>query len=126
MKKEKFEIKRRIKSVKNAFRGLYYIIKKEHNFRIHLIVSVFVILLGVAFQLAFIEWTILVLTIGFVIILEIINTSIEKICDFIEPNFNNQIGLIKDISAAVVLISSFISILIGLIIFIPKIEMIFI
>ena len=67
------------------------------------------------------EWLILLLTTALVVILELINTSIEAIVDLVEPNIKNGAKIAKDISAAAVLISALMSIAVGLLLFLPKI-----
>lgn len=121
MKKQKFSLQNRLKSFSYAFNGLKVLFKEEHNARIHLLVTILVIILGLVFQVSLIEWIILIFAIGFVLISEIINTAIEQIADFISPQKHPKIKIIKDLAAASVLISSICAFVVGLIIFIPKI-----
>jgi diacylglycerol kinase len=79
----------------------------------------------VLLKLNFYEWIAVTFAIGFVISVEIINTVIENMADFVSPTKNDKIKKIKDLSAAAVLISSMTALTIGLIVFIPKIKMIF-
>ena len=97
------------------------LIKEEHNARIHLFATIIVLLAGFVFRISTNEWIAIILSIGFVISLEIINSAIENIADFISPEKNEKIKKIKDLSAAGVLISAITSFVIGLIIFVPKI-----
>ena len=67
------------------------------------------------------EWVTIIIVIGFVFSVEIINSSIENLADFVSPNYNEIIKKVKDLSAASVLISALVSLIVGIIIFIPKI-----
>lgn len=96
-------------------------IKEEHNARIHLFATVCVIIAGLFFNISMNEWIGVIFSIGLVFSLEIINSSIENIADFISPEKHEMIKKIKDLSASGVLISAITALIIGLIIFIPKI-----
>lgn len=121
MKKHRFSISKRLKSFKYAFNGLRILIKEEHNARIHLFATICVIIAGLFFNISMNEWIGVIFSIGLVFSLEIINSSIENIADFISPERHEMIKKIKDLSASGVLISSITALIIGLIIFIPKI-----
>ncbi|MGF1638088.1 MAG: diacylglycerol kinase [Cyclobacteriaceae bacterium] len=116
----KFSIKKRVKSFSFAINGLKYLIRNEHNARIHLLATICVIVLGVLLGLKPAEWISIVLVIGLVLISELFNSAIEKLADMIDPTWNTKIGLIKDYCAAAVLLSSIISVIVGGFIFIPK------
>ncbi len=118
--KEKFSFSKRIKSFGFAFDGLQTLFKEEHNSRIHLIGAIGVITFSFIFQIALIEWIAIIFVIGLVFITEIINTSIENIADFISPEKHDSIKKIKDLAAAAVLLSALTAIIVGLIIFIPR------
>ena len=121
MTQQKFSIYKRIKSFGFAFNGLKVMIKEEHNFRIHMLATFGVLMAGFAFHLSVNEWIAIVFSIGLVLALETINSSIEKIADFISPDKNEKIKIIKDLAAAGVLISAITAFTVGLIIFLPKI-----
>ena len=125
MEQKKFSISKRLKSFVYAFNGLIILFKEEHNARIHLIATILEITAAVLLKLNFYEWIAVTFAIGFVISVEIINTVIENMADFVSPAKNDKIKKIKDLSAAAVLISSMTALTIGLIVFIPKIKMIF-
>ena len=122
MKQNKFSISKRLKSFQYAFNGLKILFREEHNSIIHLIAAVTAIIFAIIFDLNTYEWIAIILSIGLVITTEIINTVIENIADFISPDKNEKIKIIKDLSAAAVLISAGTALLIGLIVFIPKIK----
>lgn len=115
-----FSLRKRMKSSKYAFNGLKIVFKEEHNARIHLFISLIVIICGFIFQISIIEWIVICFAIGFVICMEILNSAIENLADFVSPEYHNLIKKIKDISAAAVLISTISSIVIGILIFLPK------
>ena len=118
---KRFSICQRTKSIALALKGILYAFKTQHNIWIHIFVMVFVITAGFIFRLNLIEWGLIVFAIGIVLVSELINTAIESLVDFISPNYNKNVGLIKDVAAGAVLISAITSVVIGLIIFLPKI-----
>lgn len=118
---EKFSFKKRLKSFSFAFNGLKNLLQKEHNSRAHLIALIIVICLGFYFQIEPIEWMAVVIVSGFVIAAELLNTSIERLADVVEPKWNEKIGLIKDYCAAAVLISAITAVVVGGLVFVPKI-----
>ncbi len=120
MKKKKFSVQERINSFKYAFDGLKTLFKEEHNARIHLGVSLFVIALGFYFDVSSLEWICLIFAIGFVFAAEVFNTSLETMADFVSKEQHPQIKKIKDLAALAVLISAITAVIIGLIIFLPK------
>lgn len=122
MNKEKFSIVKRLKSFIYALNGLKILILEEHNARIHLFAAICVLIAGIVFRISSLEWTAIIFAIGFVIALEIINSAIENMADFISPEKNEQIKKIKDLSAAAVLVGAITAFVIGLIVFIPKLS----
>ncbi len=121
MERKKFSISDRAKSFKFAFNGLRILIKEEHNAQIHLFITIIVIIFGFIFCVSSLEWIAIIFAIGFVLALELINTSIEDIANFISPDKNESIKKIKDLSAAAVFIGAVSAFIIGLVIFLPKI-----
>lgn len=122
MKQQKFSISKRLSSFKYAFNGLAIVLKEEHNARIHLFAAICVIIIGLFFNITTYEWISIMLSIGLVISLEIINSSIENVADFVSPERHPRIKKIKDLSAAAVLLGSITALVIGLVIFIPKFQ----
>lgn len=110
-----------IKSFSFAFEGLRTAFKQEANFKVHVIISIVVTVAAILLRFNTIEWLILLLTIALVIILELVNTSLETIVNLVEPDIKEQAKIAKDISAAAVLISAGVSITVGLALFAPKI-----
>jgi len=116
-----FSLKSRLRSFGYAISGLKIVFKEEHNARIHLIASVLAVLLGAFFHISITEWLLLVFVIALVISLEIVNTAIENIANFVCQEQNEDIKKIKDIAAAAVLVSAIAALLVGFLIFVPKI-----
>lgn len=114
-------LQKRLDSFKYACRGFKVLFKEQPNARIHLVLALVVIAGGISFKVSVGEWIVIFLLIGIVFSLEIVNSSIEKLCDYISPHYDKHIGTIKDLSAAAVLVAALISIIIGGIIFLPKI-----
>ncbi len=109
-----------IKSFKFAFDGLKEGILKGRNFRIQVFLGVLAFGLAAFFKFSSTEFAILTLTVSGVIILELMNTAVESIVDIVSPEIKEKARIAKDVSAAAVLIASIASIIIGALIFLPK------
>ncbi|WP_418124161.1 diacylglycerol kinase family protein [Chryseobacterium sp. PTM-20240506] len=106
-------------SFRNAFRGLFLMIKTERNFQIECIALLINIFIIFYLQLSKFD-TALVLIVSFgVLSTEILNTAIERICDIIQPEFDKRIGFIKDISAGAVILMAIVSLIVGILVY-PK------
>jgi undecaprenol kinase len=116
------EAKRFGKSLKHAFDGVYYAVCHEKNFRAEIAIAILVVVLIIAFKVKGWEAIILILMIMWVIILELINTVVERVVDILKPRIHPYARLIKDLMAAVVLISSIVAVVVGIIIFYPYIK----
>ncbi len=113
-------LSKRIKSFSYAFSGLKCL-WREVNFRIHIVAFIFVLIVSFGFDISKIEWLFVILSSFLVFFAEGLNTSIEKLLDFIEPDYNSKVKVIKDISAGFVLLAAINAIVVGSIIFFPKI-----
>ncbi|MCG6187723.1 diacylglycerol kinase family protein [Maribellus maritimus] len=122
---KKFSFPGRIQSFVYAFRGLKIFAKEEHNFRIHLLATILVIVSGLFAQLSCFEWLALIFAIAFVIITEILNTAVENLADFVSPGQNEKIGKVKDIAAAAVLVAAIVAVTTGGFIFLPRFSLLF-
>ena len=111
----------RLKSIKYAFSGAVLLLKTEASIKIQICIAVLITIAGFYFNLSSTEWILQILTIGVVVAVEGLNTAIEKLADFIHPEQNQTIGLIKDVSAGAVLITGITAVIIGFIIYFPKI-----
>ncbi len=116
----KFSIRKRLASFKFAFSGLRSLFKHEHNSRLHLLAALLVIATGFILGISRTEWMILVIIIAMVFITEILNSAVESLADYVSPEYNSIIKRVKDYCAAAVLISAITSVIVGLIIFLPK------
>jgi undecaprenol kinase len=108
-------------SFRHAVSGFSKALKEERNMKIHLFFTVAVVFLGFVLEVTKIEWIFLLLLIGGVISLELINSSIENLVDLVTEEFHPLAKKAKDMAAAAVFFLSIVSVIIGLIIFIPKI-----
>ncbi len=103
-----------------AVQGIKDAFKSEPNLRFHFLASFIVISFASYLKFNIIEFSILILTIIFIIALELINTVIEKLVDMYSKEISESARVIKDISAGIVLIGAFGSIIIGVLLFLPK------
>lgn len=103
---------------KNARKGFRLVVKSERNLRVHLVVASLVIAMGFVFQFTGVEFCIALIAIANVIVAEMLNTAIEFALDSIYHNkYSKMVGMAKDISAGAVMFATFISAIIGLILF---------
>lgn len=109
------------KSFLYSVEGLKTAIKREPNFRIEVLASILVLTLGYLLDVNKAEWMILVAVIFIVLILELINTSLEAIVDLISPKYHPKAKVAKDVAASAMLLAVIASVVIGLSIFVPKI-----
>ena len=121
MEQSKFNFRNRLKSFGFAFNGLRILFKVEHNAQIHLSAAVLVCLAGFVFDISKLDWIVIIIIIGLVFAMEIVNSAIERIADFISPERNEEIKKIEDLAAAAVLVMAIVATVIGMVIFIPKI-----
>ena len=110
-----------VKSLTCAMRGLVYALKNEKNFQNEFVIAILVIVMMWYFHVTRTEMVALVLVIASVLILELLNTIMERVVDILKPRIHPYARLIKDLMAAVVLISAIFAVIVGLIIFLPYI-----
>ena len=115
-----FSWQKRLKSFSYAGDGLKALLKTEHNAYIHTAFTIMALVLAIVLHISRIEWMILVLAIALVWMTEIINTALEKTMDLISEEYHPIIKQVKDLAAAAVLIASLSAVIIGVIIFAPK------
>lgn len=120
MGKDSFLVNR-IKSVGFAVKGAILLIKTEASIKVQVFMAIVVTLMGFYFDISNTEWMMQVIAIAMVIGIEGLNTAAEKIADFIQPEFDEKIGFIKDVSAGAVMLVSVGAAIVGLLIYIPKI-----
>ncbi|WP_348799886.1 diacylglycerol kinase family protein [Flavobacterium adhaerens] len=110
----------RLKSVKYAFLGAVKLITTEHSIMVQFSIGILITIAGFYYQISTTEWLFQTMAIGLIMSIEGLNTAVEKIADFIHPNYHERIGFIKDIAAGAVFFAALTAIAIGLIIYIPK------
>lgn len=109
----------RLKSISYAYKGALKLISTEHSVMVQFSIGILMIFAGFYFGISKTEWLFQTLAIGLVMSIEGLNTAVEKIADFIHPNYHERIGFIKDIAAGAVFFAALTAIAIGLIIYIP-------
>src|SRR3989344_2501860 len=114
-------MKHQLVSFSYAIEGIVYSYKKGTHFKIHLLAAVLVTVLGIIFRISSTEWLVVILTASGVIAAEAMNTAIEETGDVLHPDHHPRVRLAKHCAAGGVLILSIASIVIGAIIFMPKI-----
>ena len=102
-------------------KGIITVYKTEQNILIHTVCAILVVIASVYFDISKVEYCLLILVIGLVIAFEIINTAIEYTIDLAMPNIHPMAKMAKDAASGAVLVMTIVSIMIGLIIFLPKI-----
>ncbi|HRV55125.1 MAG TPA: diacylglycerol kinase family protein [Mangrovimonas sp.] len=117
--KESF-LMNRIRSVGYAFKGAFLLLKTEASIQIQFVIAILVTIAGFYFKISATEWIMQIFAIGLVMGTEGLNTAVESIADFIHPEHHKKIGFIKDISAGAVFIAAIVAIIIGFIIYFPK------
>jgi diacylglycerol kinase len=106
----------------DAFRGMYVFLKTTTHFlSVHLPAAALVVILGFYFHVSSSEWIELVFSIGFVIVAEVFNTAIEIDIDLTSPHYHPYARDTKDVAAAAVLLSAIVAVIVGMIVFLPKI-----
>lgn len=120
MKDNRF-VKGRVKSFVYAFQGAYKLITTEHSIMVQFSLGILVTIAGFYFKISATEWLFQILAIGLVLSIEGLNTAIEKIADFIHPQYHERIGFIKDIAAGAVFFAALAALAVGAVIYCPKI-----
>ena len=120
-KKKTYSIRRLVNSFKYAVSGIINAYKTEQNLLVHTIIAVIVIVVGILLKLSTIEFAIVALVIGFVIVSEMFNTSIEYTVDMAMPSKHPLAKIAKDVASGACLLSAITSVAVGLLIYLPKI-----
>lgn len=119
--KNKFKSRNVIRSFQYAIQGITHTVIKERNMRIHVSVSVVVLIASFVLKLSAIEWLFILFAIGGVIALELVNTAIERIVDLVTKDYHPLAKQAKDIAAGATFVYAILSVIVGIIIFLPKI-----
>lgn len=119
--KKRFSIIKRLESTNNALRGIVVFIKTTHNAWVHIFFAVLAIYLGFVLKISNIEWVLIILVIGLVILFEMINTAIEIDIDLTSPNYHPYARDTKDVAAGAVSVAVFIAGVVGMLVYLPKV-----
>ncbi len=112
-------LKGRLRSFKFAFAGAYKLITTEHSIMVQFSLGIIMTILGFVCDITKTEWLFQTMAIGIVLSIEGLNTAVEKIADFIHPDYHSRIGFIKDIAAGAVAFAALMALTVGLIIYVP-------
>ena len=118
--KSKFSV-----SVGHAIDGIEYAINHERNVKIEMLFGILVSIAGFLFHISIFEWLVILLTIAMVITLEFINTAIERVVDLVTTDYKELAKSAKDVAAGAVLFMSLFSVIIGIVIFLPRVIEVF-
>ena len=110
----------RIKAVKYAAKGFWILVTSEKSIIAQIISAIIMTIIGFIMQISATEWMFQFFAIGLVLVAESLNTAIEKLADFIHPEYHTKIGIIKDISAGGAFFAAIFAVIIGFIIYLPK------
>lgn len=110
-----------VTSFKDCLHGFEFVIVNEDNFKREIILGIIALILSFILKVSAIEFIIILFTIALVLICEVINTAIEKTVDLYTREYNETAKIAKDVSAFSVLLTCFFAVVIGIVIFIPKI-----
>jgi len=106
-------------SFRFAFSGLWYALRTQRNTRIHLTITAAVVVLGLFLELSYVQWAVVTLTIGFVLVSEMLNTVAETLVDLTSPGYHPLAKIVKDVTAGAVLLAAIVSIVVGLLVLGP-------
>lgn len=109
------------KSMGHALDGIEYAINHERNIKFEILAGIIASVLGFILKISILEWSLLVLVIGMVLALELVNTAIERTVDLVTKDYHDLAKAAKDVAAGAVLVMSMFSVILGIVIFLPKI-----
>ncbi|WP_281672116.1 diacylglycerol kinase family protein [Pseudoramibacter alactolyticus] len=113
------------RSFSYAFEGVFYVWRTQPNMKIHSVMGTLAIILGFALHISAAEWLALIIVIGFVLILEVINTAVETLVDLYTEEYLTLAKHAKDTAAGAVLLMALVSVAVGCVIFVPKLAALF-
>ena len=113
-------VRGRVRSFKFAIRGMWILLRSEASIQVQASIAILITVLGFTMGISSVEWLFQTFAISLVLVSESLNTAIEKLCDFVNPEYDKKIGMIKDISAGAVTFAAICAIIIGIIIYLPK------
>ncbi|MBT0608009.1 diacylglycerol kinase family protein [Aequorivita echinoideorum] len=111
---------KRLKGCAFALKGAWLLLSTEASIQVQFVIAILVTIAGFYFNISATEWMFQIFAIGLIMSIEGLNTAAEEIADFVHPDFHNKIGFIKDIAAGAVFFAAVTAVIIGCIIYIPK------
>ncbi len=108
-----------LNNFRHAFRGVRYAFQ-ERIFKVHCVIGVFALFVAYALRCTPLELLIVIMIIGWMLTLEILNTMSEHMVDLLKPEFHAHARIIKDLASAAVLVFSFVAVIIGVVLFVPR------
>jgi len=111
---------KRLKGCGYAFKGAWMLIKNEQSIQVQSVIAIGVTIAGFYFDISATEWMFQIFAIALVMSVEGLNTAAEEIADFVHPNFHDKIGYIKDVAAGAVFFAAIAAVIVGCIIYFPK------
>ena len=125
MKNQGFTFRKRFASFKYAFHGIWLLLRYEHSAWLHSLIGVCTITAGFLLKISTAEWFSVIIVCGCVLAAEALNTAVERLADVVSPEYSEAIKQIKDLAAGGVLLMAIAAAVIGIIIFLPKIIVLF-
>jgi diacylglycerol kinase len=113
------ELAKFIASFGYAFRGLWYALRTQRNARVHLVLALLAILLGIVLRISAVEFALIFVAITAVFITEMVNTAVELCVDLASPEYHPLAKIAKDVAAGAVLLSAILAVVIALFVFVP-------
>ena len=114
-------IKGRLRSMTFALKGMWLLITTEDSIKAQLFFGLIATIFGFYFNISATEWMVQCILIGMILVAEALNTAVEKVADFVHPDFHKKIGFIKDIAAGAPAFAALTSLIVASIIYLPKI-----
>lgn len=112
-------MKRLMKSFAYSFRGLFKVLREEQNLQVQSIIAIMVVALAAYVRIKPAEWSLVIISITLVILMETVNSAVERVADTLKPRIHEYIKEVKDIMAAAVMLSSLSAVAVGLFVFVP-------
>jgi len=116
---------KRLLGVKYAMKGAFLLLRNEASIQVQTAIAIVMTIAGFHFEISNSEWMLQILAIGIVLSTEGLNTAVEEIANFVHPDFHTKIGYIKDVAAGAVFFAAGTAIVIGCIIYFPKLSWLF-
>lgn len=125
MDNKDFSFRKRLAGFKYAFHGIRLLLSHEANVWLHCLVGVVAVISGFVLKISTAEWVAVAIVCGVVLALEAVNTAIERLADVVSPEYDEAIRKVKDLSAGSVLFMALAAIVVGCLIFLPKLSAFF-